>query len=36
MSAGRITRWEIFKHILRVQFMHPPHPPIRIKGRHRA
>lgn len=33
---GRITRWELVKHILRVQFTHGPYPPIKLKGRHRA
>ena len=34
--SGRLRIWDVFKHILRVQFMHPPHPPLKIKGRHRA
>lgn len=35
-TNGRITGWELFKHILRVQFTHGPYPPIKRKGRHRA
>lgn len=33
--TGRITRWQLFKHILRVQFTTNA-PPIKLKGRHRG